>query len=76
VPDEYSKFIDKFPSGTLLVGFGTMFMPTEAMISVLLDAVKEMPDLGFIFSIKESAAAHHIVKNAKLPNILLKTFVP
>jgi hypothetical protein len=76
VPDEYSQFIDKFPTGTLMVGFGTTFMPTEGMINVLLEAVKEMPDLGFIFSIKESAVAHLIVMKSNLPNILLKTFVP
>jgi UDP:flavonoid glycosyltransferase YjiC (YdhE family) len=74
--EEYSQFIEKFPEGTLLISFGTTFMPTESMVNVLLAGLKELPDTGFILSLKESTYGHQTFKEANLPNVLLKNFVP
>jgi UDP:flavonoid glycosyltransferase YjiC (YdhE family) len=76
VPEEYSQFMDRYPAGTLLISFGTTFMPTESMVNVLLAGLKELPDTGFIISIKESTYGHQTFKKANLPNVFLKTFVP
>ena len=59
-----------------MVAFGTTWAPTDKMINVLIEAAKLMPNKGFIYSLKDHYSTYKIVKDADLPNILLKTFVP
>jgi len=73
---EYTDFMDKHPKGNIYVGFGTFFMPPSAKMEKLIDAIRQLPDYGFIISIKETAESHLLVKEANLKNVLLKKFVP
>jgi len=46
------------------------------MIDTLIKAARKMKHIGFIYSIKEHYTTYSMVKEANLPNIFLKTFVP
>mmetsp|Transcript_1955 Transcript_1955/g.2882 ORF Transcript_1955/g.2882 Transcript_1955/m.2882 type:complete len:293 (-) Transcript_1955:239-1117(-) len=76
VPKDYSDFLNNFPKGSVLVAFGTTFMPKPEGIQAILDAAKKMPHTGFIVSLKEYCDAYKVVKGAALPNVNLQTFVP
>jgi hypothetical protein len=76
LPEEYSKFMDQFKEGNILLAFGTTFAPGIEQIQGLLDGAKMKPNTGFIFSIAKNYETHNLVKDAKLPNVLLKEFLP
>ena len=76
LPSEYDEFLAKQKGGAILVAFGTTWQPTESMVKGIIAAAKERSDIGFVFSLKETWETHKIVKEANLPNTLLRTFVP
>ena len=43
---------------------------------VILDAIKDLSNIGFIISLKETSSAYSLVKASGLKNILLKNYVP
>ena len=59
-----------------MVAFGTFITPSDKDMGIILDAIQELPNIGFVISIKETRSAYKIVKQRNLPNILLKNFVP
>ena len=58
------------------MAFGTTWPPGVAAIEEIVKAAKELPEVGFIMSLKEEWETHAIVKEANLSNVLLKGFVP
>ena len=58
------------------MAFGTTWRPPVEGIQSFLEAAKKMPQHGFIVSLQEGWAAYPVVKEANLPNILLRKFVP
>lgn len=73
---EYTTFLDKYPDGTILVAFGTTWMPTDGGITSIIEAAKQLPQIGLIVSLKEACTAYRLVQESNLPNIMLKKFVP
>lgn len=59
-----------------MVAFGTTWMPNIDGITIVVEAIKQMPNTGFIVSLKEACDAYGVVKKANLPNIMLQKFVP
>ena len=76
LPAEYDEFLSKYPEGSILVAFGTSSVPSEETTKVLIQAAEQMPQYGFIYSLKEGCSPQRLVKDANLPNIFLKSFVP
>jgi len=58
LPREYADFLDKFDT-VVLVAFGTTFMPREAHIMNIVEAIKlsDPSKYGFVISLKEKEAA-------------------
>lgn len=54
-----------------MVAFGTTWMPNIDGITIVVEAIKQMPNTGFIVSLKEACDAYGVVKKANLPNIML-----
>lgn len=69
--------MDRFQS-TVLISFGTTFMPSIETQLMIADVIKKTPGIGYIWSLKpvEGKSAYHEVDAMKLPNLKLMKFVP
>lgn len=75
LPSEYRNFLDKF-TASVLVGFGTTWSPEDHKIVEIVKVMKAMSDIGFVISLQKQWSSYSIVKDADLPNVLIKNFVP
>ena len=77
LPDDYQAFMDKFES-VVLIAFGTTFMPSEADMMRIFEAVKlaDPTKMGFIIGLKEKLTSFAKIKEANLPNVFLSKWVP
>jgi len=50
--DLYADHIDKYKS-SVVVAFGTTFFPSDYTVNRILDTAEKMPDIGFIFAMKD-----------------------
>jgi len=71
--EEYTSFLHKFPSGSILISFGHQFTPNHQDLSNLLNAISHLPDIGFIFSISDENAKNIAIP--ELDNLLHKEFI-
>ena len=76
LPEDYDQFLNSFPKGTVLIAFGNTWQPREKRFVELISMIRQLPDVGFIISLKLEWASHHAIKNENFPNVYLRTFVP
>lgn len=75
LPEEYTAFLEQYPR-SILVAFGTTWMPSDDQVGMILEAIKKQPNIGFVLSLKEAWTSYKMTQEMALPNILLKPFVP
>ena len=76
LPEEYDVFLNKYPNGTVLIAFGNTWQPREKRFVELISMIRQLPDIGFIISLKQEWASHQAIKRQNFPNVYLRTFVP
>ena len=56
---------------SILVAFGTAFMPQDATIDNIVEVAKKLPRYGFIIGLKDTHLCFDKTKDLKLDNILI-----
>lgn len=76
LPSEYSNFLSRFPRGNVLVAFGTTWMPEFESFKQVVEAMRELPEIGFVVSLQEFWQHYQYTIDLGLPNVMVKNFVP
>ena len=76
LPSEYKDFLNKYEDGSIIVAFGNTWSPGKKRYVQLIETFKQLPNVGFVVSLKEQWQSYQAIKKENLPNVLLKTFVP